>query len=342
MLSGERSDILRKKEKGVFALKNQMLLYFFATMLLTLIFTALITRVLIPKLRSIKMGQKILDIGPRWHKSKEGTPTMGGIAFIIASVFTTAIIGGFAAYHGEFDSFGKIACVTALIILNGLIGFADDYLKFVKKQNEGLRAYQKFFLQSVTAILFLAVMTWLGYINSFLFIPFFHISIDFGAAYYIIAFFLITGIINSVNLTDGIDGLAASVTFVVSGLFAVIAFRTLAVGSCLGFLIYNAHPAKIFMGDTGSLFLGGTVVGLAFLADDPLLLIVAGLVYIIESLSDIIQVAVYKLTADHKRFFKMAPIHHHFERCGWSENKIVGIFSLVTAVMCVIAYFGHV
>ena len=173
MLSGERSDILRKKEKGVFALKNQMLLYFFATMLLTLIFTALITRVLIPKLRSIKMGQKILDIGPRWHKSKEGTPTMGGIAFIIASVFTTAIIGGFAAYHGEFDSFGKIACVTALIILNGLIGFADDYLKFVKKQNEGLRAYQKFFLQSVTAILFLAVMTWLGYINSFLFIPFF-------------------------------------------------------------------------------------------------------------------------------------------------------------------------
>ena len=117
-------------------MKNQMLLYFFATMLLTLVFTALITRVLIPKLRSIKMGQKILDIGPRWHKSKEGTPTMGGIAFIIASVFTTAIIGGFAAYHGEFDSFGKIACVTTLIILNGLIGFADDYLKFVKKQND--------------------------------------------------------------------------------------------------------------------------------------------------------------------------------------------------------------
>lgn len=333
-------------------MKNQMLLYFFATMLLTLVFTALITRVLIPKLRSIKIGQKILDIGPRWHKSKEGTPTMGGIAFIIASVFTTAIIGGFAAYHGEFDSFGKIACVTTLIILNGLIGFADDYLKFVKKQNEGLRAHQKFFLQSVTAILFLAVMTWLGYIDSNLFIPFFHIYVDFGPAYYIIAFFLITGIINSVNLTDGIDGLAASVTFVVSGLFAVIAFRTgnfdlgyfsaLAVGSCLGFLIYNAHPAKIFMGDTGSLFLGGTVVGLAFLADDPLLLIVAGFVYIIESLSDIIQVMVYKLTKEHKRFFKMAPIHHHFERCGWSENKIVGIFSLVTAVMCVIAYFGHI
>lgn len=333
-------------------MKNEMLIYFFLTLILTFVLTAVITRIIIPKLKSIKLGQTILDIGPRWHKSKEGTPTMGGIAFIIASVLSVAAVGSYAYINNKFDSVGKVSCVMALIVMSGLIGFADDHIKFVKKQNEGLLAWQKFFLQSVTAVIFLALMTWLGYIDTCFYIPFVKISVDFGAAYYIIAFFLITGMINSVNLTDGIDGLASSVTFVVSGFFAVLAFRTgnfdlgfmsaLSIGACLGFLVYNFHPAKIFMGDTGSLFLGGTVVGLAFLADDPLILVLAGLIYIVEALSDIIQVLVYKLTKDHRRFFKMAPIHHHFERCGWSENKIVGVFSFITAIMCIIAYFAHI
>lgn len=328
-----------------------MLLYFIVAVIMTFALTALITRAIIPKLKSIKLGQKILDIGPRWHKSKEGTPTMGGIAFILASLITTVTVGIFAAYRGNFDSFGKVACVTGMIVCSGLIGFCDDYIKFIRKQNEGLRAWQKFSLQSIVAIAFLIAYTKLGYADTEVFIPFVRTYIELGPAYYIIGFLLITGFVNSVNLSDGIDGLASSLVFVIAGFFAIVAFRTsdfdlcylsaLAIGACLGFLMYNFYPARIFMGDTGSLFLGGVVVGLAFLASDPLILLVAGLIYLVESASDIIQVGVFKLTHGRRRFFKMAPIHHHFERCGWSENKIVCSFSLFTAVMCVIAYIGH-
>lgn len=333
-------------------MKNEMLLYFFSALILTFLFTVISAKQLIPKLRSIKMGQKILDIGPRWHKSKEGTPTMGGLTFMGATAVTALGVGAFAYLRGGMKNLTEFIIILCFMFINGAIGLADDYVKFIKKRNEGLSAAQKYLLQTLAAVSFLWAMAYFGYINTELYIPYFGIRFDMGYAYYIIAFFLITGIVNSVNLTDGIDGLASSVTFVVSGFFAVVAFRTanveasliaaLTIGSCLGFLIYNFHPARIFMGDTGSLFLGAAVISMAFLIDNPLIVVVAGIVYICESASDIIQVTVYKLTRDHKRVFKMAPIHHHFERCGWSELKIVGIFSAVTVIMCIAAYFGAV
>lgn len=333
-------------------MKNEMLLYFFIILVSAFVITVISAKVLIPKLKSIKVGQKILDIGPRWHKSKEGTPTMGGLTFMCATAITAVVALAVAYYRIGFETSAEIVIVLCFMFLNGIIGFADDYVKFIKKRNEGLSAVQKYFLQALAAIFFLFSMSHFGYINTELYIPYFGMRFEMGYAYYIIAFLLITGVVNSVNLTDGIDGLASSVTFIVSGFFAVVAFRTsninasfvaaLTIGSCLGFLIYNFHPARIFMGDTGSLFLGAAVISMAFLIDNPLIVVVAGIVYICESASDIIQVTVYKLTKDHKRVFKMAPIHHHFERCGWSELKIVGVFSAVTAVMCVVAYFGAV
>jgi len=330
-------------------MRTQMLITFALCAIPVFILTALLSRLIIPKLKSLKMGQKILDIGPRWHKNKEGTPTMGGITFISASALVF-IIAAIVLKVLDIDAglLRLIVCVC-FALLNGLIGFVDDFAKFFKKQNQGLKAAQKFFLQLVVTALFLFVMNRLGFINDALYFPYFNVKIKLGIAYYIIMMVLITGIINSVNLTDGIDGLASSVTFVVAGFFAVAGFylsnysevilSSLIVGSTLGFLVYNFHPAKIFMGDTGSLFLGGAVVGMAFLINDPLILVLVGIIYICESASDIIQVFYFKITHG-KRFFKMAPIHHHFERCGWSENKIVLIFSAVTLVFSVIAFFG--
>ena len=329
-------------------------LLFSAILLLTFALTAVILRFLIPVLKSHKMGQKILDIGPRWHKSKEGTPTMGGVSFVIASLIV------FPAFFIPLACMGKISNPTALFLtfamalLNGMIGCIDDYTKFIKKQNEGLLAWQKYLLQFVVSAVYLVSMKLWGGLSTSLYIPYLNKYVDFGFAYYIVAVLILTGITNSVNLADGIDGLASSETVIVGAFFAVAGkvgvlpmvsgtaisfYSALLIGCALGFLVYNFHPAKVFMGDTGSLFLGGTVAALAFAYDMPLILIPVGFVYICETMSDIIQVAYFKLTHG-KRIFKMAPLHHHFELCGWSEVKLVAVFTTVSALCCIAAAFG--
>lgn len=324
--------------------------YFIITLVLTFALTVTTARLLIPGLKSHKMGQKILDIGPRWHKSKEGTPTMGGLSFIIASLFVVLTAGLYGCFiYNDNGAALKLALTLAMAYLNGLIGFLDDYMKFIKKQNEGLRAGQKFLLQLLVAGGYLLLMELSGSLDTSLYIPYADISVELGIVYYLFALVLLTGIVNSVNLTDGIDGLASTVTFIVAAFFAVAAFRfgawetvflsALTAGACLGFLVYNFYPARVFMGDTGSLFLGGLVVGAAFMINNPAIIFIAGLIYLIESASVMIQVTYFKLTGG-KRFFKMAPIHHHFEKCGWSEIKIVAVFGVTTAVMCIAAYFG--
>ena len=322
-----------------------------ASFILTFAACAVITRILIPKLKSLKMGQKILDIGPRWHKGKEGTPTMGGIAMIISLCISVIIALVAGLINPAFRSVtSRAALVFGYAMLNGLTGVIDDRVKLLKKQNEGLKAWQKYALQFVCAALFIIGMRLTGNMTTELHIPFTSLSFDLGFFYYIIAILLLTGVVNAVNLTDGIDGLASSNCLLVGVFFAVMSFSAKLggcdtallggslAGMCGGFLVYNFYPAKIFMGDTGSLFLGGLVVGGAFMLDSPLTVILFGLVFIIETASVILQVASFKLTK--KRIFKMAPIHHHFEMCSWSEIKIVTVFSVITAVMCAVSYFA--
>lgn len=325
----------------------------FIALLVTVVSAFLITSVIgmwvIPFLRRLHFGQTILDIGPAWHKSKQGTPTMGGIMFIAG--ITIAILAGWltlelseqgvadASTAGSFYLWGGLLMALAF----GLIGFLDDYISVVKKQNLGLKAGQKSLAQLLVAVVYLAAQQIFAPTTSF-WLPFIG-DLDIGIFYYPLMLFIIVGTVNAVNLTDGIDGLDASVTMVAAMGFMVIAsiagfsqmnlLAAALAGGCLGFLVWNFHPAKVFMGDTGSLFLGGMVVALAFGLRRPLLLVFIGIVYVVETLSDIIQIGSVKLTG--KRVFKMAPIHHHFEMSGWSEVKIVAVFSAVTAVGCLIA-----
>lgn len=329
-------------------MKNELIIIFIVCTVLVFAITVISAKILIPKLKSRKVGQKILEIGPRWHKSKEGTPTMGGVTFIIAVLAVSLPYLVIFGVKNGFESILPMVFALGMALANGLIGFVDDYTKLIKKQNEGLTAKQKYFLQLLAAALYLILMRIFGGLTTALYIPYFDVEVELGFFYYILAFILITGVINSVNLTDGIDGLASSVTFVVGAFFAVAAFMSLdadlvfisalIIGATLGFLVYNFYPARIFMGDTGSLFLGGLVIGTVFMMKNPLIVCVAGLVYIIEALSVILQVACFKLTG--KRIFKMSPIHHHFEKCGWSEVKIVTVFTLFSCVMAVAAAFG--
>ena len=310
--------------------------------------TVLLLKWLIPVLKSKKVGQKILDIGPRWHKSKEGTPTMGGVAFILAILVVMSIVAVYSFIKGKNERLIPLALTLGLATVNGLVGFIDDRCKLLKRENEGLKAYQKFALQLIAAVLYLFAMNRTGYINTALHIPFTSVELELGWFYYAFAIILITGMVNGVNLTDGIDGLASGVTCVIGGFFAVYAFvfefeaLSLAsasiLGSTLGFLVYNFNPARIFMGDTGSLFLGGIVTGCAFMIDDPLIIVICGIIYIIEAASVILQVGGYKLTR--RRLFRMAPIHHHFERGGWSERKIFWAFSAITVVACALAWLS--
>ena len=327
-----------------------MIIEFISATLAIFVLTIILEKLIIPILQSHKVGQRILEIGPRWHKNKAGTPTMGGICFIMAILVIMTAVAITLAACGEAKSLIPLALALGLATLNGMIGFFDDYTKLVKKQNEGFTAKQKILLQSLAAIIYLAAMGLTDNINTALHVPFTSVSIELGAFYYVFAFVLIIGFVNSVNLTDGIDGLASSVTLVVGVFFSVVAFvydmRMLAfLGACLigataGFLMYNFYPARVFMGDTGSLFLGGLVVGATFVLDEPMIIFLIGIIYLIEAASDIIQVGVFKLSGRKIRVFKMAPIHHHFEKCGWSEIKIVAIFSLVTLIFCVLAFFG--
>nr|WP_325253836.1 phospho-N-acetylmuramoyl-pentapeptide-transferase [uncultured Oscillibacter sp.] len=313
-----------------------------AAFLLTLV----IGRFLIPELRKLKAGQEIRADGPSWHASKAGTPTMGGIMFIIGAGAAVFVLGWPRMLGGDFAHL----YVYLFALCFGFIGFVDDYRKVRQHQNEGLTAKQKFILQLLAAVVFLSLMRYEGLLTNRLYIPGLQVNITVNWILYLMfAAFVIVGAVNAVNLTDGIDGLACSVTFVVMVFFTAAAvlwhmaalalFPSALAGGLAAFFVYNHHPAKTFMGDTGSLFLGGAVAALAFAMDMPLILIPVGIIYIAETLSDIIQVAYFKATHG-KRFFKMAPFHHHLERCGWSEAKIVTVFSAVTLVCCVLAYLA--
>ena len=314
------------------------------------VLTAILSRCIIPILRKKKAGQHIREEGPKQHFSKAGTPTMGGIAFIMAIAIALLCVAIGYVVMGNQKDLIPLALTMALAVMNGMIGFFDDYKKLLKKQNEGLKAGQKFALQLIVAIAYVAMLGFLGYTDTALHIPFTEIMVELGFVYYIFAVFLIVGVVNSVNLTDGLDGLASSVTLVVAIFFAIVSIQfvnnSLAllsaglIGAMLGFLIYNHHPAQVFMGDTGSLFLGGAVTGAAFIINEPMIILIAGGVYIFEVLSDIIQVSVFKMSHRKIRVFKCAPIHHHFEAYGWSEWTIVIVFSAVTALLCGLAWFG--
>jgi len=308
--------------------------------------TAIAERILIPILRSHKAGQKILDIGPRWHKSKEGTPIMGGIGFILPILLTVAIFFVYAGIKGEAPDYIPLALTVAFAVGHGAIGFVDDYCKLVKKQNEGLTRIQKLVLQFAITAGYLCVMGYTGNLPSEIIIPLVNLPIR-GFIWYILAAILTVGVINGANFTDGIDGLASSVTYVIGIFLAIFAFFAkdtglgivggAIIGATLGFLLYNFHPAKVFMGDTGSLFLGAIVMGALFQAKAPLLTFLVCAIYIIELLSTVLQILYFKLTHG-KRLFKMAPIHHHFEKCGWSENKVVFVFALVQFAFCALAF----
>lgn len=311
--------------------------------------TAVLGYIVIPYLRKIKFGQTILDIGPKWHKEKQGTPTMGGIMMIFGVVFSLLLTFGFsAAFSSGFFSELKIpyrltVFLAGFIMALGmaLIGFIDDYIKVVKKRNLGLTARQKTFMQLLVSAAYLATLGLSGMHTTYIpFVGEVNIISGIGLIFWPVALMFIYGFTNAVNLTDGVDGLASSVTLVVSCAFmlaaGLLANSTINVmgatlaGACVGFLLWNAKPAKVFMGDTGSMFLGGMVVALSFGIGAPILLVLAGCVYFMEAISVMLQVTYYKLTK--KRLFKMSPIHHHFEMCGWSEDKIVLVFSLIAFV----------
>ncbi|MBQ8526487.1 MAG: phospho-N-acetylmuramoyl-pentapeptide-transferase [Clostridia bacterium] len=296
--------------------------------------------IFIPVLHKLKFGQEIREIGPSWHKKKSGTPTMGGIIFIIPVIVCSLIF---------------IRSLTGLCLVLfgasfGLIGFVDDYIKVVKKRNLGLTEKQKFLAQLAASVIFLFVAMHFDIITDDIVIPFFKSTVSLGVLYIPFALLVLLGTTNAVNLTDGVDGLASGVTVVVSLFFALLAylygsvetaeFAVIVLGGCLGFFVFNRHPAKVFMGDTGSLFLGGSVCAMALVLKAPLLLVIAGGVYVLETLSVIIQVTSFKLTG--KRVFKMSPLHHHFEMCGWSENKIVLTAVTASLVLGAVALLGGI
>lgn len=320
---------------------------------------------LIRYLKKMHFGQKILSYVPE-HAGKQNTPTMGGFMFIISiTIVTIAVNLVIGNIHVQAFT------VLALSLCYGVIGFLDDSTKIRKAENEGLTSGQKFALQLVLAVIFLSVLHMGGYLMPSLYIPFAGISLDIPwLIYVVLAAFIMVGCNNAVNLTDGLDGLAAGVTLPVAVYFIVIGaisnnlpvviFASALAGGLAAFLIFNFNPAKVFMGDTGSLFLGGAVAGLAFACDQPLILVLVGFIYVVETLSDILQVAYYKATKkpvldengkpvrdnngnikmQGKRILKKAPIHHHFQLCGWGEKKIVLIFAGITVLMCILAYFG--
>lgn len=313
------------------------------TVLFSFAATAGIGYLLLPVLHALKAGASILEIGPKWHENKSGTPIMGGLMFMLSTVLVLLL----NAYAVKDSS---VYFVLLLALVFGLVGFLDDFTKVHFKRNMGLTSAQKAMLQMAVSALFLYVMYRTGNMHTDLYIPFVNISFRLHPLVYIFfAMFVMVGCVNAVNLTDGVDGLCGSVTLPVMVFFtaAAVAMGKLdlaivpaaLVGGLSAYLIYNWHPAKVFMGDTGSLFLGGMVCALAFALNMPLILILVGLIYIVETLSVILQVGYFKLTHG-KRLFKMAPIHHHFEMCGWKEEKIVLTFAGITAVMCVLAWVG--
>ena len=298
---------------------------------------------LLPVLRALKAGQSIREIGPTWHNTKAGTPMMGGLMFIFSTIL--CLVGNIPAMTDY-----SVFYVLLLALSFGFIGFLDDFTKIKFKRNLGLTTLQKAMLQMALSALFLYAMYRSGSMNTLLYIPFANVSVELHPILYIFfAMFVMVGCDNAVNLTDGVDGLSSSVTLPVMVFFTAASIAlgkwdlallpASLLGGLIAYLFYNWHPAKVFMGDTGSLFLGGVVCGMAFALEMPLILILVGFVYVCEAISDILQVGYFKLTHG-KRLFKMAPIHHHFEMCGWKEEKIVLTFTAVSALMCLVAWFG--
>ena len=298
---------------------------------------------LLPVLHALKAGASIREIGPTWHNNKTGTPIMGGLMFIFASILCLLLnLTAMTEYSVFF--------VLALGLCHGFIGFLDDFAKIRHHRNLGLTSLQKAMLQMAVSALFLYAMYKAGAMDTHLYIPFWNRSFELHPIVYIFfAMFVMVGCVNSVNLTDGVDGLSSSVTLpvmvfftaasVALGKYDLALLPASLIGGLIAYLTYNWHPAKVFMGDTGSLFLGGVVCAMAFALEMPLILILVGFVYICETMSDILQISYFKLTHG-KRLFKMAPIHHHFEMCGWKEEKIVLSFASVSALMCILAWFG--
>lgn len=314
--------------------------------IVALVVSAVVGRWLVPFLHKIKFGQTINKIGPKWHQNKQGTPTMGGFMFIIGSLAGLVVAYPMLGRLLNDDLTSNLQLVVLGVITTiafGAVGFIDDYLKVARKQNLGLNARSKLVLQSIIAICFLVSLHLMGRLSTVIMLPFVG-ALDLKLAFYPIAFIMLVGVVNAANLTDGIDGLASSVTlWAMCGLVVILTFLgnyRLAVwaaavgGACGGFLVWNKYPAKVFMGDVGSMYLGGAVAVLGFLMGSPELVVLLGLVYIIEAVSVMIQVSYFKLTHG-KRLFKMTPIHHHFEMSGWSETKIVAVFS-GAEIICVI------
>lgn len=321
--------------------------------LLSMAITAVSGFFILPWLKRLHCGQTIKEIGPTWHNKKQGTPMMGGFMFILGSLMGTVI--AYTTLRIAMPDLAQSTGVHQLVLLAvtvlttiafSLVGFIDDYLKAVRKQNLGLMARYKVVMQVAITTLYLISLHLLGVLSTSVSLPIFGV-VDFGLAFYPIAYLFIIFMVNAVNLTDGIDGLASSVTFVAMlgfmtaatllGYYALGLFGAAVAGGCAGFLCWNFYPAKCFMGDTGSMYLGGAVVTLAFGIGRPELLLLFGIIYIAEAGSVVIQVLYFKLTHG-KRIFKMTPIHHHFERCDWSEIKIVGAFSMVTLVGVVLGF----
>ena len=320
-----------------------MIVELVAAFLISLVVSFVVGRFLVPALRRIKAEQVIRSDGPIWHSKKQGTPTMGGILFIAGIFVSCFTVGLPELLKGDFTHI----IILAFALICAGIGFLDDYVKLKKKQNLGLTAKKKFALQILAAIGLIVILKNLGYLSTEFYIPIFEIYFKLpDAAYYIFAVLVVVGIINAVNITDGIDGLVSGVSIPVALFFCVMAmiwsftafgvFAAALTGGLAAFLFFNFYPAKVFMGDTGSLFLGGAISAMAFSLDMPLILLPLGIIFILETLSDIIQVTYFKITKG-KRVFKMAPLHHHLEMCGWSEYKIFTVFTIISAIFAFVS-----
>ncbi|MBS4882228.1 MAG: phospho-N-acetylmuramoyl-pentapeptide-transferase [Peptoniphilus harei] len=304
---------------------------------LGLILSLILGKILIPVLKKLHAGQSIREEGPKSHMVKSGTPTIGGLIFLFSAIITTLLTGNFKV---------SVFMILFSTLAFGAVGFIDDYIKVVMKRNLGLRAYQKLFLQILTAVILIIYQYNSKHMGTDLYIPFLKDYRSIGVFYIPFIIFVIVGTVNSVNLTDGLDGLSSSVTIICLLFFNVVAvkfqryeiaaFSLVLAGALIGFLFFNKYPAKVFMGDTGSLALGGAISAIALLLNVPLILPIAGGIYFIETLSVIIQVVSFKTRG--KRVFLMSPLHHHFEQKGWHEKKIVAVFSLVELILCIISY----
>lgn len=336
----QRNDIILVIGWGINKMQTKMIF----SVLISFLISVILCPIIIPFLRRLKFGQNIREEGPKEHLKKTGTPTMGGLIIIFSVLITSLLF---------IRDLGKIIPVLFVTLGFGLIGFLDDYIKIIMKRSMGLRPSQKMFLQLIVTSIFAYYVLNSTSIGTKILIPFtggFENGkyLNIGIMYLPMMFFAVIGTVNGANFTDGLDGLVTGVTVIIAVFFTVVSYITgsglevvtgSVVGSLLGFLLFNVYPARVFMGDTGSLALGGFVVSTAYMMNIPLFIVIVAFIYMIEVISVIIQVIYFKITKG-KRFFKMAPIHHHFELCGWSETRVVTVFSTITAIMCLLAYMA--